>query len=272
MSSVMKQFEASSHLYGANAPFVEELYERYLQDPASVSPEWRAQFDAWQAAGGGQDVAHTPVIEAFAAAAKRGHGAAATAVAADDEKQMKVLMFIRAHRTTGSHYSNLDPLMRMDHVSVPELELSYYGLGEADLDKVFSMGSFANHNERRTLREIVALVRKTYCNTIGVEYMYLSSMEEKRWLRERFEGTLSTPSLNERQKRFLLERISASETLERYLHTRYVGQKRFSGEGGESLVPLLDIVIEEAGSQGAKEVVIGMAHRGRLNVLVNNLG
>ena len=272
MSSVMKQFEATSALFGANAPFVEELYERYLRDPASVAPEWRAQFDAWQASGGGKDVAHTPVIEAFAAAARRGPLAAPTSVAADDEKQMKVLMFIRAHRTTGSHYSNLDPLRRMDHVSVPELELETYGLGEADLDTVFSMGSFGNRRLRKTLREIVAIVRKTYCDTIGMEYMYLSSMEEKRWLRERFEGTLSTPSLNERQKRFLLERLTASETLERYLHTRYVGQKRFSGEGGESLVPMLDILIEEAGAQGAKEVVIGMAHRGRLNVLVNNLG
>ncbi|NJD86989.1 MAG: 2-oxoglutarate dehydrogenase E1 component [Betaproteobacteria bacterium] len=272
MSSVMKQFEATSALFGANAPFVEELYERYLRDPASVAPEWRAQFDAWQASGGGKDVAHTPVIEAFAAAARRGPLAAPTSVAADDEKQMKVLMFIRAHRTTGSHYSNLDPLRRMDHVSVPELELETYGLGEADLDTVFSMGSFGNKRLRKTLREIVAIVRKTYCDTIGMEYMYLSSMEEKRWLRERFEGTLSTPSLNERQKRFLLERLTASETLERYLHTRYVGQKRFSGEGGESLVPMLDILIEEAGAQGAKEVVIGMAHRGRLNVLVNNLG
>ena len=272
MSSVMKQFAASSHLYGANAPFVEELYERYLRDPATVSPEWRAQFDAWQGAGGGQDVAHTPVIEAFAAAARRGPGASPTAVAADDEKQMKVLMFIRAHRTTGSHYSNLDPLKRMDHVPVPELELSTYGLGEADLDTVFSMGSFGNRRERKKLRDIVAMVRKTYCDTIGVEYMYLSSMEEKRWLRERFEGTLSTPKASAEDKRFLLERLTASETLERYLHTRYVGQKRFSGEGGESLVPLLDIVIEEGGAQGLKEVVIGMAHRGRLNVLVNNLG
>ena len=140
MSSVMKQFEASSHLFGANAPFVEELYERYLRNPASA-PEWRAQFDAWQASGGGADVAHTPVIEAFAAAARRGPLAAPTSVAADDEKQMKVLMFIRAHRTAGSHQSNLDPLRRMDHVSVPELELAYYGLGEADLDTVFSMGA-----------------------------------------------------------------------------------------------------------------------------------
>ena len=152
MSSVLKAFEASSHLFGANAPFVEELYERYLADPASVSPEWRAQFDTWQASGGKRDTAHAPVIEAFAAAARqvaRAAPAEAQVVHADDEKQMKVLMFIRAHRTTGSHYSNLDPLNRMDKVSVPELELDYYGLGEADLDTVFSMGSWANRREKR---------------------------------------------------------------------------------------------------------------------------
>ncbi|HRE12973.1 MAG TPA: 2-oxoglutarate dehydrogenase E1 component [Usitatibacteraceae bacterium] len=274
MSSVLQQFASSSALYGANAPFVEALYEAWLADPASVDPGWRAQFEAWQSAGNGRDVAHTPVIEAFAQAAKRGPRPVVVAApaAADDDKQMKVLMFIRAHRTTGSHYSQLDPLRRMDIQPVPELELATYGLTEADLDTEFAMGSFGNRRERATLRDIVARVRKTYCGTIGVEYMYLESMEEKRWLRERFEGTLSTPSLNERQKRFLLERITASEVLERYLHTRYVGQKRFSGEGGESLVPLLDIVIEEGGAQGLKEVVIGMAHRGRLNVLVNNLG
>ena len=278
MSSVMKQFEASSALYGANAPFVEELYERYLLDPASVSPEWRAQFDAWQASGKGRDVAHTPVIEAFARAAREPRAAAPapgplSAIDIEHEdKQAKVLMFIRAHRTTGSNYSRLDPLQRMDKEPIPELELESYGLGEADLDTEFSMGSFGNRRERRKLRDIVAMVRKTYCGTIGIEYMYLSSMDEKRWLRDRFEATLSTPDLNERQKRFLLERITASEVLERYLHTRYVGQKRFSGEGGESLIPLLDIVIEEGGAQGLKEVVIGMAHRGRLNVLVNNLG
>src|SRR2546430_3428713 len=123
-----------------------------------------------------------------------------------------------------------------------------------------------------SLRDIDAAVKKTYCGTIGVEYMYISSTEEKRWIQQRFEGSLSTPKLSVEERRWILERITASETLERYLHTRYVGQKRFSGEGGESLIPMLDTVIEDAGATGAKEVVIGMAHRGRLNVLVNNLG
>ena len=136
----------------------------------------------------------------------------------------------------GSHHSNLDPLKRMDHVSVPELELSYYGLGEADLDTVFSMGSFGNRRERKTLRDIVALVRKTYCGTIGVEYMYLSSMEEKRWLRERFEGR-SPPPPSPSGRSASSSTGSPPETLEKYLHTRYVGQKRFSLEGGESADP-----------------------------------
>jgi 2-oxoglutarate dehydrogenase E1 component len=122
------------------------------------------------------------------------------------------------------------------------------------------------------LRDIVAAVKKTYCGTIGIEYMYISSTEQKRWIQQRFEATLSTPRLSPGEKRYILERLTAAETLERYLHTRYVGQKRFSGEGGESMIPMLDRIIEDAGASGAKEVVIGMAHRGRLNVLVNNLG
>src|SRR6185312_15859296 len=162
---------------------------------------------------------------------------------------------------------------------VPELELSFYGLGDADMEREFSPGSWqgptavaAGQAARMKLADIVAAVKKTYCGTIGLGYMYISSTEQKRWIQQRFEGTLSTPRFSADEKRWILERITASETLERYLHTRYVGQKRFSGEGGESMIPMLDTIIENAGAGGAKEVVIGMAHRGRLNVLVNNLG
>ena len=271
MSSVMKDFEDSSLLYGANAPFVEELYERYLGDPASVSPEWRARFDAWQQRGDGPDVAHGPVIAAFRNLA-RGAAQPAAPAAGTDEKSLKVLQFIRAHRVMGSRYSQLDPLKRLERTPVPELELSYYGLGDADMDREFSPGSWQGTKGKMKLRDIVAAVKKTYCGTIGLEYMYISSTEQKRWIQQRFEGTLSTPSFSAEQKRAILERITAAETLERYLHTRYVGQKRFSVEGGESMIPMLDTIIENAGAQGAKEVVIGMAHRGRLNVLVNNLG
>ncbi|HSN21412.1 MAG TPA: 2-oxoglutarate dehydrogenase E1 component [Usitatibacter sp.] len=278
MASLMEQFAASSHLFGANAPFVEELYEAYLADPGSVEPEWRAQFDAWQKTGNGRDVAHGPIVAAFERLARE-HAAAPAPTAAADDKSLKVLQFIRAHRVMGSRYSELDPLKRLERTPVPELELSFYGFTEADMDREFSPGSWQGPRASSPhpqapmkLRDIVAAVKKTYCGTIGLEYMYISSTEQKRWIQQRFEGTLSTPKFSAEEKRSILERLTAAETLERYLHTRYVGQKRFSGEGGESMIPMLDTLIENAGAAGAKEVVIGMAHRGRLNVLVNNLG
>jgi 2-oxoglutarate dehydrogenase E1 component len=277
MSSAMKDFQDSSHLFGSNAPFVEDLYEQYLQDPASVPDAWRAQFDQWQGSGN-KDVAHGPVIAAFERRAKEPASAAA-APAAGDGKDLKVLQFIRAHRVMGSHNSQLDPLKRMERDPVPELEFAYYGFTDADLQREFSPGSWqgsqaiaSGKQPPMKFADIVSAVKKTYCGTIGLEYMYISSNEQKRWIQRRFEGSLSTPSFGADQKRLILERITAAETLERYLHTRYVGQKRFSGEGGESLIPALDTVIEDAGAKGTKEVVIGMAHRGRLNVLVNSLG
>src|SRR5687767_2962423 len=272
MASVMKEFEASSHLFGANAPFVEELYERYLASPDAVDPSWRALFDSWQKTGNGKDTPHSPVLAAFEQLAKAPPSARAVPSAGTDDKALKVLQYIRAHRVLGSRYSQLDPLKRLERTPVPELELSYYGLGDADMDREFSPGGWQGANGPMKLRDLVNAVKKTYCGTIGIEYMYISSTEEKRWIQKRFEGSMSTPVFDAGKKKWILERITASETLERYLHTRYVGQKRFSGEGGESLIPMLDTVIENTGAHGAKEVVIGMAHRGRLNVLVNTLG
>ncbi len=272
MASAMKDFEASSNLYGSNAPYVEELYESYLADPASVEASWRQVFDAWQEGGGAKDVAHSPVIAAFEQQARNPVAAHGAPTAPSDDKSLKVLQYIRAHRVMGSRYSQLDPLKRLERTPVPELELTYYGLTDADMDREFSPGSWQGMKGPTKLRDIVANVKRTYCGTIGIEYMYISSTAEKRWIQGKFEGSLSTASFTPEQKKWILERITASETLERYLHTRYVGQKRFSGEGGESMIPMLDTVIENTGAHGAKEVVIGMAHRGRLNVLVNTLG
>jgi 2-oxoglutarate dehydrogenase E1 component len=273
MASVMKEFEATTNLYGANAPYVEELYERYLADPGSVEESWRKVFDAWQKDNAARkDVAHSPVIAAFENLARNPQASTPAASAAADDKALKVLQYIRAHRVMGSRYSQLDPLKRLERTPVPELELSYYGLTDADMDRDFSPGSWQGAKGHMKLRDIVAAVKKTYCGTIGIEYMYISSTAEKRWIQQKFEGSLSTPRFTSAEKRWILERLTASETLERYLHTRYVGQKRFSGEGGESMIPMLDTVIENAGAHGAKEVVVGMAHRGRLNVLVNTLG
>jgi 2-oxoglutarate dehydrogenase E1 component len=272
--STLQNYLGSSHLFGSNAPFVEALYEQYLADPASVSDEWRDHFDAWQDASGanGRDVPHSAVLAAFEALARQSPARALAAPAPDEGKQHKVFQYIRAHRVLGSRHSTLDPLKRMDKVPVPELELSHYGLSEADLETEFSTGSWQAGITRMKLKDIVAAVKTTYCGNIGVEYIYISSTEEKRWIQRAFESTQSTPKLSVEEKRYILKRLTAAEGLERYLHTRYVGQKRFSLEGGDSLIPLIDRVIEEAGAQGVKETVIGMAHRGRINVLINNMG
>ena len=279
---MMREFQMSSLFNGANAPYIEALYEQYLADPASVSEAWRKQFDALPNVAGStaKDVAHTPVIEAFAERASQGGGRIAYVNVggggSDDKRSLRVLQFIRAHRVLGSRHSSLDPLKRSERMPVPELELSYYNLTNADLETEFGIGSWQGRingsSDKARLKDIVAAVKKTYCGFVGVEYMYISSTEQKRWVQGQFEAIQSQPALNKEEKQFLLERLTAAETLEKYLHTRYVGQKRFSLEGGESLIPLLDDIIQVAGGQGVKEVVLGMAHRGRLNVLVNSLG
>ena len=281
---MMREFQQSSLFNGANAPYIEELYEQYLADPASVPEAWRKQFDSLPNVAGANgerraDVPHSPVIAAFEERAKQGGGRIAyvnVGTTANDPRSLKVLQFIRAHRVLGARQSQLDPLKRSERITVPELELSYYGLTDADQEAEFGIGSWQGaingSTERAKLKDIVAAVKKTYCGTVGVEYMYISDTKQKRWIQSRLEGSQSQPALKNEEKQFVLERLTAAETLEKYLHTKYVGQKRFSLEGGETLIPLLDDLILAGGEKGVKEVVLGMAHRGRLNVLVNSLG
>jgi 2-oxoglutarate dehydrogenase E1 component len=274
MSAQMKEFLGTSYLFGGNAPFIEELYEAWLENPDSVAPEWRRWFDQIQQPGA-RDVAHQPVREAFVRLAYRrpgGDGHVPTAaVASVERKQVSVLQLINAYRFLGLRHANVDPLKRFPKPEIPELDPAYYGLTEADMDSVFNTGSLVGA-EQLPLREILRALRETYCGSIGVEYMYISDVAQKRWVQSRFEGVRSTPSYPPDYKRHILERVTAAETLEKYLHTRYVGQKRFSLEGGESLIPLLDNLLQRAGEKGIQETVIGMAHRGRLNVLVNTMG
>ncbi len=273
---MMKQMLANSYLYGANAPFIEDLYETYLGNPGAVTPAWRDYFDKLQnlpgaGAGTALDVAHGPIIASFAQRAKQGSLHAGAAPAAD-ARQVKVLQLINAYRFLGNRWAQLDPLKRTERPVVAELEPAHYGFTEADLGAVFSTGSFAFGPERASLREILEALRQTYCGTIGAEYMYMSNIAHKRWIQARLEPVRSTPNYSAEQKKRLLERLTAAETLERYLHTKYVGQKRFSLEGGESTIVAMDELVRVAGAHGVQEVVIGMAHRGRLNVLVNTLG
>ncbi|MER2541455.1 MAG: 2-oxoglutarate dehydrogenase E1 component [Azonexus sp.] len=273
--TTMNNLFDSTMFFGGNAPFVEELYENYLNNPTSVPDEWRDYFDRLAQMPGyvARDVAHAPVVAAFAELGKDGgFRPVASAPAAENKKQSAVGQLVTAYRSIGTRWADLDPLKRLPRPTIVELEPSFYGFSDSDLNHVFSVGSLKGLPETAKLGDILETLKQTYCGSVGVEYMYMTEYNQKRWLQERLETIRSRPTYTADQKKRLLERLTAAETLERYLHTRYVGQKRFSLEGGESLIVSMDEAIRVAGAQGVDEVVIGMAHRGRLNVLVNTLG
>ncbi|WP_313170855.1 2-oxoglutarate dehydrogenase E1 component [Massilia oculi] len=276
---MMQQYNANSYLFGGNAPYVEELYEAYLDNPTAVPENWRAYFDQMQhvpAVDGSNrpDVVHSSVVASFAERAKQ--GPIRTVVASADSelgrKRVAVTQITAAYRYLGSRWANLDPLQRQERPPLPELDPAFYGFTEADLDTVFNISNTYFGQETAPLRDILNMLRDTYTRSIGAEFMYISDPTEKRWLQERLESIRSTPTFSAEKKKHILERLTAAEGLERYLHTKYVGAKRFSLEGGESFIASIDEVIQRAGEKGIQEIVIGMAHRGRLNVLVNTLG
>ena len=276
---MMKQLQSNSYLFGGNAPYVEELYEAYLDNPASVPDNWRDYFDALQnvpAVDGStaNDVAHGPILESFAQRAKSNGflPRVGTRDLTAARKQVFVQSLINAYRFLGGRWANLDPLKRQERPVIPELEPAFYDFTEADMDQTFHASNLYFGFEQATLRDIMKALRDTYCGTIGAEFMYLSDPVQKRWLNERLESIRATPQFSVEKKKHILDRLTAAEGLERYLHTRYVGQKRFSLEGGESFIAAMDELVNHAGSKGVQEIVIGMAHRGRLNVLVNTLG
>ncbi|WP_432257448.1 2-oxoglutarate dehydrogenase E1 component [Cupriavidus sp. TMH.W2] len=276
---MMQQYQSNSYLFGGNAPYVEELYEAYLQNPASVPDNWRAYFDAMQnvpAVDGtsARDIAHAPIVASFAERAKQGPIRTIVASADSDmgRKRVAATQLIAAYRNIGSHWADLDPLKRQERPPLPDLDPAFYGFSEADLDIVFNASNTYFGKESMSLRELLNNLRETYCGTIGFEFMYVSDQAQKRWWQERLETTRSKPVFTLDKKKHILDRLTAAEGLERFLHTKYVGQKRFSLEGGESFIAAMDELIQHAGSKGVQEIVIGMAHRGRLNVLVNTLG
>src|SRR5882672_11103455 len=274
---MMKEFLGNSYLFGGNAPFIEDLYEKYLVNPASVPDEWREYFDRMQVLPGSstKDVAHAPVVESFVQRAKKGEFAAArtmpTEHVAPERLQVAALLLVTAYRISGARWATVDPLKRMPRPSQPELEPGFYDLAEADLDQTVNAGSFVGI-DRTSLRNLLHALRDTYCRNIGYEYMFISDRVQRQWIQEKIEPVRGMPKLSADQQMHLLKKVTEAEHLERYLHTRYVGQKRFSLEGGESLIPSVDDLIQRAGGNGVQEIVIGMAHRGRLNVLVNVLG
>jgi 2-oxoglutarate dehydrogenase E1 component len=280
MSSV-SELKSNSYLFGSNAPYVEELYESYLDHPGSVPDEWRDYFDQLQhsPATDGREVtrdqAHAPIIESFAQRAKS-NGFAVHAKAPDlavAGKQVYVQSIIAAYRTLGSRLAQLDPLKRRERPDIPELDPSFYGLAEADLDQVYSAtNTYFTKADTMTMRDMLKALRDTYCQDVGAEFMHISDPACKRWIQERLESTLGVPAYSAERKRHILQQVTEAEGLERFLHTKYVGQKRFSLEGGESFIAAMDEVVNHAGENGVQDLVVGMAHRGRLNVLVNIMG
>jgi len=279
-ASVYQAYSNNTFLFGGNAPYVEEMYENYLANPGSVPDSWRDYFDALQhvAAVDGsaaKDVAHQPVINAFADMAKKGVKQVVMATGADSEmgrKRTAVQQLIAAYRNVGARWADLDPLKRTERDKIPELDLAFYGFSDADQETVYNTSNTFFGKESMSLRELMNALRETYCSSIGAEFMYATDQNQKRWWQQKLESIRSKPKFSAEQKKHILDRLTAAEGLEDYLSKKYVGQKRFSLEGGESFIASMDELIQSAGAKGVQEIVIGMAHRGRLNVLVNSLG
>ena len=278
-ASVYQAYQANTYLFGGNAPYVEEMYENYLANPGSVPDTWRDYFDALQnvPAGDGsnsKDVPHLPVINAFAERAKQG-GTKVVMASVDVEmgrKRTAAQQLIAAYRNVGARWADLDPLKRAEREKIPELEPSFYGFTDADQEAVFNTSNTFFGRDTMSLRELMNALRETYCGTIGAEYQYITDQNQKRWWQQKLESVRSKPNFTPDKKKHILDRLTAAEGLERFLHTKFVGQKRFSLEGGESFIASMDELIQGGGAIGLQEIVIGMAHRGRLNVLVNSLG
>ncbi|MFO7286649.1 MAG: 2-oxoglutarate dehydrogenase E1 component [Gammaproteobacteria bacterium] len=274
-STEFKRQLESTPLQGANASFIEALYETYLESPDRVPERWRRYFE-----GIGPDrdeVAHGPIRDAISQRLARPASSSGRAVPADttaSEKQAAVSRLIQVYSLRGHQIADLDPLGLWKRHTPAVLKLDFLGLEPSDFDREFYTGGLAGtgHNSRMKLHDILALLRKIYCGKLAAEFAHISRARERLWLRERFENCRVHWQLSKDEQRAVLRSLTRAEGIERYLNTKYVGQKRFSLEGGETLIPMLDDLIQRAGERGVQEIVIGMAHRGRLNVLVNVLG
>ncbi|MBE9559686.1 MAG: 2-oxoglutarate dehydrogenase E1 component [Proteobacteria bacterium] len=281
----MSELWDSSTVYGESAAWLESMYETYLSNPDKLEAKWRQYFDGIPAKTNGhpadgyeidsssREISPREMHDYFVNYAQQKHARGFQAQTSFDheKKQVQVLQLINAYRFRGHQCADLNPLGGRRETEIDELSLDYHGLSEVDLDTLFETGSLAAATNL-PLREIHKIVKQTYCGTVGTEYMHIMETAEKRWIQQRLETARGHASLNEIEKINILQQLTDAEGLERYLHSKYVGQKRFSLEGGESLIPLLDELVQYAGANKIKEVVIGMAHRGRLNVLVNVLG
>ena len=293
----------SSFLNGANATFVAELYSKYLERPDSVDPEWGSFFSSlhddarelledlkgasWAPRdsriigspnGAGGNDPTTPATNRNGGAPLNGaplsYGAPAEASAAPDQVRhatldsIRALMLIRAYRVRGHLEANLDPLGLMKPETHPELDPRTYGFGDSDMDRPIFI-NYVLGLETATMRQIIDVVRQTYCGNIGIEFMHIQGPDEKAWIQERIEGARNHTEFTKKGKEAILGSLTRAEVFEQFLDKKYTGAKRFGLEGGESLIPALEQIVKRGGQLGLRELVIGMPHRGRLNVLAN---
>ncbi|HEY3948628.1 2-oxoglutarate dehydrogenase E1 subunit family protein, partial [Phenylobacterium sp.] len=288
----------TSFLYGGNAAFVEDLYAKWSADPNGVEPSWRAFFaslhdSAADVKRGAQEPAWTkaappavrpdwlsaidglwPAVEAKVGAkiAERAAAPDTDAVRAATLDSLRAIMMIRAYRMRGHLKANLDPLgIATTPGDASELDPATYGFSEADFDRPIFL-DFVLGLETATIREILEIVRRTYCGNVGVQYMHISDPKEKGWLQARIEGRDKEIVFTKEGKVAILKKLIETEGFEKFLHRRFPGTKRFGLDGGESLVPALEQIIKRGGALGVKDIIVGMPHRGRLNVLAAVMG
>ncbi|MDE2197264.1 MAG: 2-oxoglutarate dehydrogenase E1 component [Gammaproteobacteria bacterium] len=275
MNASYQQRYQSTPLSGGNATYVESLYEQFLKNPETVTAAWREYFSGVQAASPGAAEQPRGPLEAelLARAQDRRPAAAGNGGVHPEaaEKQAAVIKLIEAFRGRGHLHARLDPLGLHVPAPAPDLELAFHGLGDRDMDTVFSTVSLTG-SDRMPLKAIWAMLRQVYCGTVGFEFAHVTDSDERLWLKQQIEASGARARLGGAEKLAILQSLTAAEGMERYLHTKYVGQKRFSLEGGDSLIVMLHDLVRQSGRQGVQELVIGMAHRGRLNVLINVLG
>ena len=259
----------SAYLSGDSMAYVDALYEDYLKNQNSVPDEWRDVFDTLpRVNGNATELSHRDIQNYFLQTA---HKRPMSQAVAADPTQAQVAHLIQAYRSLGHHAATLDPLEMVERVAAPSLAPAYHHLNDSDMDKLFfTDNTFAE--KKLPLRDILQALRDTYCGSIGIEYMHIASSEEVEWIQKKLESVRGKPTLEASKKLQILKDLIAADGIERYLGTRYVGQKRFSLEGGDALVPMLKELIRLGGAVEVNEFVVGMAHRGRLNVLVNVLG
>ncbi len=273
---------ASSHISGGNLEYIEELYEAYLTDPAAVSEQWRNYFNDLPGVNGSiiPEKALSSIEKQFEGLPRRGDGVVVMPAAHADKqvsasheaKQVSVVQLISSYRVRGHQQAKLDPLGIMRREEVPDLKLDFHQLSDADLSTTFATQPLFVSQSETTLANIISMLEQIYCSSIGYEFMGIVDLEQKQWIQRRIESSAGQQVFSNQERLHILERLSAAEGLEKHLDSKYPGTKRFGLEGGESLIPVIDDIIQRAGEHGTKEIVISMAHRGRLNVLVNTLG